>query len=243
MEQGFKAQLGVNWPLKELLAGKPALDLLFKGFKYHSEISFLKKIKKVMMEAFKDAESNGSELAQAIAMMGPLFSINSDVKVDLSHSDLEEILKHEHLSKANLSFDDVCKMMAKDEDIDAIKAQNFDLEDLGMSQAKLEKSGINMYSTDVSKCYHEYAQTKAFIDLMSFTPEDFQLDVSLYIGGVYSAEAAVRGKGLGQIVSQVIRACTFSSRERQRKSIHQDFLIANKLFNKHKDLYGEIPKY
>lgn len=61
---------------------------MFKGFKYQSEIAFLKKIKKVMIEAFKDNEDFGCELAKKIAMIGPVFSINSDVKMDLQHSDL-----------------------------------------------------------------------------------------------------------------------------------------------------------
>lgn len=50
-----------------------------------------------MLEGFKDAQNRGSSVASTVAMLGPLFSISSDVKVDLSHSDLEEILKHDVL--------------------------------------------------------------------------------------------------------------------------------------------------
>lgn len=120
---------------------------------------------------------------------------------------------------------------------------NFDLEDLGMSQDKLEKSGINMFGKNSTKHYHQYAQTRAIIDLMNLTTEDFQLDFTVYVGGIYSFETAVRGKGLGQVISQFIRAFTYTNRESYRKRIHQDFLIANKLYNKHKDLYGPVPKY
>lgn len=78
---------------------------------------------------------------------------------------------------------------------------------------------------------------------MNNTPEDFQLDCSVYVGGIYSAEAAFRGKGFGEVMSLLLRAITLKERERARKTIHQDFLLANKLFNKYKDLYGPVPKY
>ena len=72
--------------------------MLFKGFKFQSEVFFLRKIKKILIEAFKDAQDKGSKLADIVAMYGPLFSVNSDVKLDLSHTDLEAILKNETLS-------------------------------------------------------------------------------------------------------------------------------------------------
>lgn len=61
VEQGFRAQLGFNFPFKEFIeGGKSNYELFFKGFKYQSEILFLRKIKKVMIEAFKDFKENGS---------------------------------------------------------------------------------------------------------------------------------------------------------------------------------------
>lgn len=58
-----------------------------------------------------------------------------------------------------------------------------------------------------------------------------------------SFEVDVRGKGFGPLVSQLLRAFTYKERQRHMKSIHQDFLLANKLHNKYKDLYGDVPKY
>lgn len=72
-------------------------------------------------------------MADTIAMMGPIFSINSDVKVDFSHSDLEEILNSKALKKGNIGFYQILTMIAKENDIEAIKTKDFDLEDLGMS--------------------------------------------------------------------------------------------------------------
>ena len=100
-----------------------------------------------------------------------------------------------------------------------------------------------MKGEDSSSYYHTYLMMKSIIDLFSNTPEDFQLDFSVYAGGIYSAEAAIRGKGLGQVMSLLVRALTLSERERARVNIHKDFLLANKLNNKYKDLYGPIPKY
>ena len=57
-----------------------------------------------MLEAYKESEANGSKLSKIIEMIGPLFSINSDVKIDLTHSDLDEILNHEKLKQMNFDF-------------------------------------------------------------------------------------------------------------------------------------------
>ena len=127
--------------------------------------------------------------------------------------------------------------------MEAVKTKNFDLEELGMTQEKLEKSGIDMYGEETSKYYHTYLQLKTMIDLFALTPDDFQFDFSVYAGGIYSFETSVRGKGFGQVMSQLTRAMSYQERDRTRKLIHQDFLLANKLFNKYKDLYGPIPKY
>lgn len=91
-----------------------------------------------------------------VAMLGPLFSINSDIKHDLSHTDLQEILKNETLSKGNLDFNQILQMIAGSNDLVKIKTANFELEDLGMSQEKLGKSGINMEGEDASIYYHHY---------------------------------------------------------------------------------------
>lgn len=42
-------------------------------------------------------ESETDKFINTIKMIGPLFSINSDIKIDFSHTDLKEILEHEHL--------------------------------------------------------------------------------------------------------------------------------------------------
>lgn len=52
IEQGFKAQMAFGFPLRDFVNGGKMLDLLFKGFRYNSEIAFLKKLKKVLVEAF-----------------------------------------------------------------------------------------------------------------------------------------------------------------------------------------------
>lgn len=173
IEQGFRAQLGFNFAFKEFLEKKSCFDMLFKGFRYQSEVSFLRKIKKVMLEAFKDAESRGSDVAQTVAMLGPLFSINSDIKVDLTHSDLEEILSHEHLKKLNFDINKLLKMITDDADTKEVKTKNFDLEDLGMSVEKLEKSGIKINEADSKRCYHDWVLYRAMIELLNLSTEDF----------------------------------------------------------------------
>jgi hypothetical protein len=63
IEQGFKIELGFNFAFKEFLQKKTGFDILFKGFKFYSEVSFLRKIKKIMIEGFKDAKERGSTVA------------------------------------------------------------------------------------------------------------------------------------------------------------------------------------
>jgi hypothetical protein len=63
------------------------------------------------------------------------------------------------------------------------------------------------------------------------------------MGDIFSVDVAIRGKGLGQLIAYLMRAFTFGDREDSLKKIHQDWLKKNKLFNKYKDLYGELPKY
>lgn len=247
VEQGFKAQLGFNFGLKEFLAKKSCFDLLFKGFKYQSEITFLRKIKKVLIEAFKDAKKNGNKVAEVVEMIGPLFSINSDVKVDLTHSDLDAILNHEKLQKLNFDLNKLLMNMDsynESQNIKDIKTKNFALEDLGMSIEKLEKSGIRMDGdSNCSSTYATFSMYNALIELFNYATEDFQLDFSICVGGIFSGDGAIRGKGFGQLASLLLRASTYKNRESELKIIHQDFLLANKLFNRYKDLYGELPEY
>lgn len=57
-----------------------------------------------MIEAFKDASKRGDEISEIVQMIGPLFGISSDVKVDLTHSDLKEILKNDTLKTGNFDL-------------------------------------------------------------------------------------------------------------------------------------------
>jgi hypothetical protein len=88
--------------MRDYLSGGKIYDLMFKGFRYQSEIAFLKNVKKVLVEAFKsdeyeEAGNSADAFVQTLRMIGPLFSINSDVKVDFSHQDLAEIINHDTL--------------------------------------------------------------------------------------------------------------------------------------------------
>lgn len=134
-------------------------------------------------------------------------------------------------------------MLSRQEDINEVKTQNFELEGLGMSEEKLIKSGIEMYTKDAPGYYHQYFLNCALIKLFELATEDFQFDLSGSIGGFASFEFNVRGQGFGAFAAQFVRAASFKDRKYHRENIHKDFLIANKLFNKHKDLYGEVPKY
>ena len=101
--------MAFGFPMREFLSGGKLYDILFKGFRYQSEVYFLKKVKKVLVEAFSNEDDDGmseqSSFIQTVKMMGPLFSINSDVKVDFSHTDLQEIVDHDVLKGMNLTWD------------------------------------------------------------------------------------------------------------------------------------------
>ena len=71
----------------------------------------MKALKKMLIEAFKDLESGGSSIAQTIAMFGPLFSISSSAKVELTHQDLQEIINHKPIQKFNMDFKKVIKKL------------------------------------------------------------------------------------------------------------------------------------
>ena len=146
-------------------------------------------------------------------MIGPLFSINSDAKFELTHSDFEEIINHKHLKKGNFDFNKLLELLARDDaEAKDIKTNNFDLESLGMSYEKLDKSGIKVFESDARRCIHEYVSYRALIELLTYSTEDFQLDASIWAGGVFSGEAAIRGKGFGQLAAQMIRAATYKDR-------------------------------
>lgn len=246
VEQGFKAQMAFGFPLRDFVNGGKMLDLLFKGFRYDSEIAFLKKLKKVLVEAFKNDNEDAADsdtFINKLKMIGPLFSINSDIKIDFSHTDLKEILEHEHLQKGNLKYDDLLMMLSRQEDLNEVKTQDFELEGLGMSEEKLIKSGIEMYTKDAPGYYHQYFLNNAIIQLFELSAEDFTLNIRGVVGGFFSFDANVRGQGFGAFAAQFVRAASYKERKHQRENIHKDFLIANKLLNKHKDLYGEVPKY
>lgn len=137
IEQGFKLQLGLNFALKEFVEKKTWQELLFKGFKFKSEISFLRKIKKVIIEAYKNFEGD-DKLAKIVEQIGPLFSINSDVKVDFTHSDLEEIMKVKTMK--NVDFDSngcLEAIVGEPHKAKDIKTKYIDLDELGMSNEKL----------------------------------------------------------------------------------------------------------
>jgi hypothetical protein len=119
-----------------------------------------------MLEAYKESEANGSKLSSIIAMIGPLFSMNSDVKVDLTHSDLDEILNHEKLKQMNFDFNKLLTTLGDDVNASDIKTNNFDLESLGMSYEKLDKSGIKVFEEDARRCIHHYVFYRALIELM-----------------------------------------------------------------------------
>lgn len=130
------------------------------------------------------------------------------------------------------------------QNIKDIKSKNFQLEDFGMSIDKLEKSGIRMDGgSNCSSTYATFCMYNALIELFNYATEDFQLDLSVCAGGIFSGEGTIRGKGFGQLASLLLRASTYKNRESELKVIHQDFLLANKLFNRYKDLYGELPEY
>ena len=50
--------MAFGFPMRDYLKGSKLYDLLFKGFRYQSELSFLKKVKKVLIEAFKSDDDD-----------------------------------------------------------------------------------------------------------------------------------------------------------------------------------------
>ena len=53
-------------------------------------------------------------------MFGPLFSISSSAKVELTHQDLQEIINHKHIQKINIDFKKLIKLIHSDANKDLL---------------------------------------------------------------------------------------------------------------------------
>ena len=201
----------------------------------------MRALKKVLIEAFKDEESRGSSISSTIAMIGPLFSINSSAKVELTHSDLQDIMNHKPLAKLNFDFKKVIKMFASDVKDKDLLTQNFEIEDLGMSFDQIEKYGIKFFDENAKRCYHDYLSAKTAIKVLDLIGSQCEIDMNFLIGDFLSGQVRIASNGLGQLLNQFLRAATYKQRERYRKNIHQDFLLASKNYSLYKELYGDVP--
>ena len=105
-------------------------------------------------------------------------------------------------------------LATRDAEIGNIIFEDFKLEDLGMSEEKLAKSGIKMYEKDSSEYYKNYIFVNAILDILAHTRADFQCDISMWFGGMASLESSLRGQGmdgqgLGKLIAMFIRAATY----------------------------------
>ena len=69
-----------------------------------------------------------------------------------------------------------------------------------------------MYTKDSSSWYQDYAIDRAIISLLEYATEDFQFDISVSIGGLFSGEGVIKGKGFGEFMAQFMRVATYMER-------------------------------
>ena len=95
----IKAVLGVD--AEEVLTSeKPLLEHALKGFKFSTELVFLKNIKNILIEEL----GTDSKVGSILDAMGPAFSLTSNSTIDFTFDDFDDVREHPLASKLLISL-------------------------------------------------------------------------------------------------------------------------------------------
>ena len=98
-----KVNLGVSGD-EILSSDKPLAEHGMKGFKAEVEVKFLKKVKKAIVTGMEGTPL-GNKIKEVLNMAGPAFSVGSNIALDLTFQEFEEIKAHPMASTLLVSLD------------------------------------------------------------------------------------------------------------------------------------------
>lgn len=95
----IKAVLGVD--AEELLSSeKPLLEHLLKGFKFTTDMVFLKNIKNILLEEL----GKNSDIREFLQNMGPALGLTSNSSIDFTFDDFDDVREHPMANKLLVSL-------------------------------------------------------------------------------------------------------------------------------------------
>lgn len=83
---------------------KPLLEHYLKGFSVQVDVVFLKKLKNVILKASEDHPMY-NKVKETFSMVGPAFAVGSNLSLDLTFDDMEEVKEHPMASTVLVSLD------------------------------------------------------------------------------------------------------------------------------------------
>jgi len=105
VDQYVKVKIVMGADAEEILnSDKPLLEHYLKGFSFTTDVVFLKKIKAAVMAGLEN-HPMGGQIKQTLQMAGPAFSVGSNLSLDLTFDDMEEVRAHPLASTVLVSMD------------------------------------------------------------------------------------------------------------------------------------------
>lgn len=235
VEQGIDVKLTTGFSPQEVLDGrKSVVELVtLKGLKAEVEVSFLKSLHKTLQEAFKDKDN---AFTQGLAMAGPAFGLSSRLKTELTFKDFAEIADHPMASQFVLTLSEILEKTIGT-DLQGLREQRYDLADF-----EPDKVQALIDSGDVSKATVDELRTlNAVLALTDEVDPVTRADAAVYVGGLLSVDAEVRGHGFAELIGTIVRAASLRDRRWDHEHVHKAYLKAYDM-PRYLELYGEEEK-
>lgn len=169
-------------------------------------------------------------------MGGPAFALSTRFKTELTFKDFKEIRDHPMASSFVLTLDDLLKMLARN-DIQTLRDKKFDISSLDETklQALVDKGEVSESSVTMLKLVGNILTLCEEVDPVT------KVDAQLFMAGLFSVDAEIRGHGFAELIGTIVRAATFSDREWRYENVHKKYLKAYDM-PKYLELYKEEEK-
>lgn len=126
------SKIQLNTSLEEVLKSEtPMSELALQGFDAEYKVSFPRRMAKILKEV--------PMLAQPMSMGAPALGLSSDVSLDLSYSDLDDLKEHPMLSQfIGMTFNDIFGMAGMERSM----LEDFDIDLSGIKEPEEESSNF-----------------------------------------------------------------------------------------------------
>lgn len=219
VDQYYKLKVTLGADAEEILTSdKPILEHSLKGFCVQIDVVFLKKLKKALLSGFEGTDI-GKSIKDGLMMGGPAFALNSNLSLDLTFDDMEEIKAHPMASTVLVSADQLLQGLLG-VDKKAVQEWEPDFSSIDDKEEFDKFCKENEYTQEMNEKMETYQLVS---DMLKDFDKDCKINLSASVFDLGSVEYKIEGAGYGDLVHLLFNAITMGARNELAEGMVQMF--------------------